>query len=259
MGAGNTKHEMLKKSKIRQRKAVWLVQNFDACFCSFPIAHGRMRVTEHDVHMTLGLLKGPLEVVIPKDKSNASVKFVSLLNLWKQEWPEHDSIPKCGHSQVDGGMDFKRHCVTLVVSTSVHGKQRVEVNYLMLNTPIELSKATLDKNTIIDEEEEVNKGECHNKSVTGEAKVEDQTRVLKDDKVVTNLIITNSRLLLKLMTESEELLPSTITPLKRVRKDTPKKSKNRTLVLSQDSPKSERVLIESDMIEKILWAPKIRG
>ncbi|KAJ8435257.1 hypothetical protein Cgig2_009390 [Carnegiea gigantea] len=32
------------------------------CSCSLPLAHGRMRVTEHDVHVTLGLPTGLLEL-----------------------------------------------------------------------------------------------------------------------------------------------------------------------------------------------------
>ncbi|KAJ8423852.1 hypothetical protein Cgig2_024098 [Carnegiea gigantea] len=47
---------------ILGKLALWLLQNFDTCSYSLPLAHGRMRVTEHDVHMTLCLLKGPLEV-----------------------------------------------------------------------------------------------------------------------------------------------------------------------------------------------------
>jgi len=42
-----------------------------------------MRVTEHEVHMTLGLPKGLLEVVKPKNENNESVKLVTLLNRWK--------------------------------------------------------------------------------------------------------------------------------------------------------------------------------
>ncbi|KAJ8428012.1 hypothetical protein Cgig2_032349 [Carnegiea gigantea] len=42
--------------------AVWLVRNVDTCLCSLPLTHGRFRVTEHDVYMTLALPKGPFEL-----------------------------------------------------------------------------------------------------------------------------------------------------------------------------------------------------
>lgn len=51
---------------------------------------------KHGVHITLGLSKGPLEVTVAKNKINANVDFVGHLNHWKEQWPEHDSILKCG-------------------------------------------------------------------------------------------------------------------------------------------------------------------
>jgi len=36
------------------------------------------------VHMTLGLLTGPLEVVVPGNEIDTTVEFRSLLNHWKQ-------------------------------------------------------------------------------------------------------------------------------------------------------------------------------
>lgn len=69
---------------IPGKMAVWLVQNFDMCSCSLPLANGRMRVTERDVHVTLGLPTGPLEVVKPENEINTTVEFRNLLNRWKQ-------------------------------------------------------------------------------------------------------------------------------------------------------------------------------
>ncbi|KAJ8435776.1 hypothetical protein Cgig2_019195 [Carnegiea gigantea] len=47
---------------IPGKLAVWLVHNIDARSCFLPLAHGRMRVTKHDVHMPLALFKLPLEI-----------------------------------------------------------------------------------------------------------------------------------------------------------------------------------------------------
>ncbi|KAJ8426217.1 hypothetical protein Cgig2_024772 [Carnegiea gigantea] len=46
---------------IPGKLALWLVHNFDTRSCSLALVHGRLRVTEQDVHMTLGLPKGPVE------------------------------------------------------------------------------------------------------------------------------------------------------------------------------------------------------
>ena len=73
----------LPANMILGKLVLWLVRNFDTYSCSVPFAHGGMRVTEHDVHMTLGLPKGLLEVVKPENESNVSVEFTSLVNRWK--------------------------------------------------------------------------------------------------------------------------------------------------------------------------------
>jgi len=53
---------------IPNKMAVWLVQNLDTCSCFLPLANGRMRVAEHDVHVMLGLPMGPLEIVQPDNE-----------------------------------------------------------------------------------------------------------------------------------------------------------------------------------------------
>ncbi|KAJ8421654.1 LOW QUALITY PROTEIN: hypothetical protein Cgig2_019772 [Carnegiea gigantea] len=82
---------------IPGKPALWMMHNFDICSCN-PI-----RVIEHDVHMTLGLPKGKLKVVEHNNESNG---------------------------QVDGGEDFRRNFIMLVVSTCLHGNHRREINHL---------------------------------------------------------------------------------------------------------------------------------
>ncbi|KAJ8421748.1 hypothetical protein Cgig2_028803 [Carnegiea gigantea] len=67
----------LQVDMISGKLAVWLVRNFDTCSCSLPLTHGRLRITEHDVYMTLALPKGPREadeaqVVHEEEPSNAT-------------------------------------------------------------------------------------------------------------------------------------------------------------------------------------------
>ncbi|KAJ8424453.1 hypothetical protein Cgig2_024991 [Carnegiea gigantea] len=102
-----------------------------------------MRVVENDVHMALSLPKGPLEVIELTNKSNASVEFASLLNHWKQQWPECD-----------------------------RWKFAIKFGKVYLED-------TLDKTTITDEEEEVKEEEHRNKSVKADVKDEGQTGVSK--------------------------------------------------------------------------------
>ncbi|KAJ8437685.1 hypothetical protein Cgig2_028623 [Carnegiea gigantea] len=142
----------------------------------------------------------------------------------------------------------------------------------------------LDKTSMTDEEEQVNEKEHHSKGVENEGKAEDQTGISKvkvmshilftisigcfhqtffwDGWAATNLIITRSRRLTKVITNLEELIHGARSALKRVRKvvaesvsdalirDMPKRSNSRMLVLSQDSYESEGFLMQIDIIEK---------
>ncbi|KAJ8439650.1 hypothetical protein Cgig2_021662 [Carnegiea gigantea] len=117
-----------------------------------------------------------------------------------------------------------------------------------------------------DEEEQVNEKEHHNKGVEDEGKAEDQIGISKalfrDGRAATDLIITSSRRLAKVITELQELIPGARSPLKRVRKvatesvsdalirDTPKRSKSRMPVIWQDSYESEGFLMQINAIEK---------
>ena len=75
--------------------------------------------------------------------------------------------------------------------------------------------------------------------------------LFRDGKAATNLIITNSRLLVEVIAEVEELIPRACTPLKRMRKvaekltsdalisERPNRLNSRSLVLLQDSYESK--------------------
>ncbi|KAJ8419830.1 hypothetical protein Cgig2_019353 [Carnegiea gigantea] len=92
IGFGGFLHFQL--DMILEKLAVWLVRNFDTCSCSVPLTHGRFRVTEHDVYITLALPKGPFEVTEAKSETNSSTEFKTLLKRWKEQWPDRDSVPK---------------------------------------------------------------------------------------------------------------------------------------------------------------------
>ena len=69
----------LQADSILRNLAVWLVHNFDTCPLSLLLTYSKMRMTEEDVQMTLGIPKGPLEVVKVENETNGSVEFKSLL------------------------------------------------------------------------------------------------------------------------------------------------------------------------------------
>ncbi|KAJ8426748.1 hypothetical protein Cgig2_029417 [Carnegiea gigantea] len=104
---------------------------------SLPVTHGRLRVIEHNVYITLALPKGPLEVTQAKNETNSSKEFKSLLKRRREQWPERDGVPRSGElvemitSKVDGREDFKRNFILFVMSTCINGNQRGEVNYLL--------------------------------------------------------------------------------------------------------------------------------
>ncbi|KAJ8421093.1 LOW QUALITY PROTEIN: hypothetical protein Cgig2_025556 [Carnegiea gigantea] len=199
------KNQMSPKEAIRRstdiilgKLALWLVQNFNICSYSLTLTHGKMRVTVHDVHVMLGLPKG-----LPE--------FISLLSHWKQQWPKRYSISKCAQvivimwGQVDGGEDFRRNFVMLVMFTCLSGWQIGELCYLdrvvfklklvpnqfatlrgwtngkikyrefVIGFGIGYLEDTMDKTTITNEEEEVNKVECNNKNDEDKVKAEDET------------------------------------------------------------------------------------
>ncbi|KAJ8439602.1 hypothetical protein Cgig2_017169 [Carnegiea gigantea] len=195
--------------------------------------------------MTLGLPKGPLEVVEPKNKSNMIIEFASLLNRWKQQLPEHDSIPKCGE------------IIKMIIYKSLwEPKRRSQLPHFKRTSRFEQSDMTklgaihddsacaisyqedsLDKAIVIDEEDEVNEEERCNKNI-------------EDGKAATYLIITNSQLPTEVITELEELTPGARNPLKRARKGHSYEVKEQNPVLMQGSYESEEFLMEIDATEK---------
>ncbi|KAJ8426677.1 hypothetical protein Cgig2_011597 [Carnegiea gigantea] len=64
-----------------------------------------LRISEHDVYMTLAPTKGPLEVTKAKSETNSS-------------------------TQVDRGEEFKRNFIVFAMSTCINGNQRGELCYL---------------------------------------------------------------------------------------------------------------------------------
>ncbi|KAJ8433421.1 hypothetical protein Cgig2_024757 [Carnegiea gigantea] len=204
---------------IPEKLALWLVCNFGTCSYSLPLTHGRMRVTEHDVHITLGLPKGALEVVKPN---------------YESIWLERDSIRKCGEviemirGQVDGGEDFKRNFVTLVVSPCLRdSKEEKAGQEFVIGFGRSYIEDTLDKTTIMKRnviakmmKMKLKKKFCTYVVLPHSFELRwhllfDHKLFFGDAKATTDSIMTNSRLLAEVVTELKEFIPKARTPLKR--------------------------------------------
>ncbi|KAJ8441396.1 hypothetical protein Cgig2_009104 [Carnegiea gigantea] len=253
IGFGGFLH--LQLDMIPGKLAVWLVRNFDTCSCSLLLTHGRFRVTEHDVYMTLAFPKGPFEVTEAKSEMNSSTEFKTLLKRWKEQWPDRDSVPKSGE-MVD--MICSQLCYLDRVVFKVRTVKR--------QFPT-LRGWTNDKVKSREEQEfQVVFGNGALEDSLDETKrpAEAQVALLEDAKKASNEIITNTRVLAGVITELEKLVPEAHASLKRVRTiavetttialfaetTLPGKSKITKLVLSPDPYGSEDFLLAVDAIEK---------
>ncbi|KAJ8427652.1 LOW QUALITY PROTEIN: hypothetical protein Cgig2_010665 [Carnegiea gigantea] len=265
----------LQANMISGKLALWLVRNFDTSFCSLPLTHGRMTVTKHDVHTMLGLPKGSPEVVEPKNNSNVSV---DLLNYWKQQWLERDSIPKCGEviemmqCQVDEAEDFRKNFVMLLVSTCLRGNQRGELCYLdhvvfkLRSVPCQFLMLRVCTNGEIKSrvgqefiirfgggylEDTLNsmRKKLMKRNIAAKVmkmklkprmKQEFQRTLFRDGR---NQFDNNSnRLLAEVITKLEELIPRARTPLKRIRKVAAKLTSD-ALISKRPNKSNSRILV----------------
>ncbi|KAJ8421464.1 hypothetical protein Cgig2_022515 [Carnegiea gigantea] len=183
---------------------LWFVCNFSTCSYSIPLAHDRIRVIEHDVHITLGLSKGPLEVIVAKNKSNANVDF-------KEQWPEHDSILKCGEV-----IDMMQN-------------QEFEIRFSR-----DYLEDSLDKSIVTNYIEEVNDEELTTKVLKLKLKLK-----IKQESQRSRCATLNRIRKIVVKSPSDVFIKGAL-----------KKSKSRTLVLLPSLYESEALLIEIDMIRK---------
>ncbi|KAJ8423982.1 hypothetical protein Cgig2_030083 [Carnegiea gigantea] len=209
----------LQLDMIPGKLAVWLVRDFDTCSCSLPLTHGRFRVTEHDVYMTLALPKGPFEVTEAKSETNSSAEFKTLLKRWKEQWPDRDSVPKSGEMV---NMICSQLCyldrVVFKVRTVKHQFPTLRgwINVDFGNGALE---DYLDETERPSEAQVVHEEEPSNPTPEAAVEAEHETirSKMKDAKKASNEIITNTRVLAGVITELETLVPEAHASLKRVR------------------------------------------
>ncbi|KAJ8420619.1 LOW QUALITY PROTEIN: hypothetical protein Cgig2_000437 [Carnegiea gigantea] len=232
--------QLIEKLNDKQKEAIkeiGCVRNFDTCSCSLPLTHGRFRVTEHDVYMTLALPKGPFELCY-LDRVVFKVRTV------------------------------KRQFPTLRGWTNDKVKSREEQEFQVGfgNGALEDSLDETERSAeaqVVHEEEPSNAtpeaAEAEHHTVRSKMKA-----LLEDAKKASNEIITNTRVLAGVITKLEKLVPEAHASLKRVRTiavqtttaalfaetTLPGKSKITKPVLSPDPYESEDFLLAVDVIEK---------
>ncbi|KAJ8439008.1 hypothetical protein Cgig2_013004 [Carnegiea gigantea] len=189
VGSGNVEHERSDKLKIRRVKVnqfnnrmppkrLWeLVENMNDMQkeATRQISFGGF------LHLQVDMISGKLTLmrVIEHDVHMMLVLPKGSLEVVESKNESNTSVAFT--RSIDGGKDFRRNFVTFVT-------------------------------TVTNEEEQVNEEECHNKSVEDEAIGEDRTRVsrvkalFRDGREATDLIITNSQLLVEGITKLEELI-----------------------------------------------------
>ncbi|KAJ8422555.1 hypothetical protein Cgig2_033478 [Carnegiea gigantea] len=225
----------LQVDMIPGKLVVWLVRNLDTYSCSMPLTHGGLRVTDHDIYMTLALLKGPLEVTEAKSETNSSTEFKTLLKRWKEQLPDRDSVPKsremvemiCRQLCYLDRVVFKVRTVkhqfpTLRGWTNDKMKSREEQKFEVCFGKGALEDC-LDETKRPDKAHAVHEEEPSNATPELVAEAEHDTvwskikALLKDAKKASNEINTNTRVLAGVITKLEKLVPEAHASLKRVR------------------------------------------
>ncbi|KAJ8427847.1 LOW QUALITY PROTEIN: hypothetical protein Cgig2_008291 [Carnegiea gigantea] len=224
---------------ITGKLALWLVWSFDTCSCSLPLAHNRLRVTEHDVYMILALPKGPLKTIEDQFPTLGGWTNDKIKSREEEEFEVG-----FGKSALDDRLD----------ETKVPDEaQEVHEEELSNATPNPLLNLNM---------------KLHNQRLSCihylTPKIISFDQALLEDGKVSNEIITNSRALAGVMTELEKLLPNSHALLKRARTTAIQttsdalfahitllgNSKSTTPVLSPDSYEPKGFLLEVEAIKK---------
>ncbi|KAJ8420433.1 hypothetical protein Cgig2_023118 [Carnegiea gigantea] len=228
----------LQVDMISGKLVVWLVRNFDTCLCFLPLTHGRLRLTEHDVYMTLALPKGPLELCY-LDRIVFKVRTVKHQFPTLRGWT-HDKMKSREEQEFE--VDF--------------GKGALE--------------NCLDETKRPNEAQAVHEEEPSNATPKPAAEAEHDTvqskikALLEDAKAASNEIISNTCVVAGVITELEKLVPEAHASLKRVRTIAVQtityalfiettlsgKSKSTKPVLSPDLYESEDFSLAVEAIEK---------
>ncbi|KAJ8421372.1 hypothetical protein Cgig2_025255 [Carnegiea gigantea] len=235
IGFGGFLH--LQLDMIPGKLAVWLVRNFDTCSYSLPLTHGRFKVTEHDVYMTLALPKGPFELCY-LDRVVFKVRTVKHQFPTLRGWT-NDKVKLRKEQEFHVGF----------------GNGALEDSLDETERPAEAE--------VVHEEEPSNAtpeaAEAEHHTVWSKMKA-----LLEDAKKVSNEIITNTHVLAGVIIGLEKLVPEAHASLKRVRTIAVQtttaalfgettlsgKSKITKPVLSPDPYESEDFLLAVDAIDK---------
>ncbi|VFQ83920.1 unnamed protein product [Cuscuta campestris] len=123
----------------------WLVQNFDPDSCSLNILNERVRITEKDVHLTLGLPTGPFDVLEAQNKPTDPEDYKTLVLKWRDEWglqrdfPHTNAMPDRILGMAGSSEGFKLNFMVFFISTCISGNTNTFANSRVLRSLVNLS------------------------------------------------------------------------------------------------------------------------
>ncbi|KAJ8420308.1 hypothetical protein Cgig2_028058 [Carnegiea gigantea] len=123
---------------IPKRLARWLLENYDPWETSLKLPNGKVLIYEEDVHATLGLPMGPLDVREGKTLEN-DIEYAIFLEQWRQRWNIERGRPPVGSKEYaiiergGHGVEFVLDFIIYAISTYITGNANGTCHFCVLN------------------------------------------------------------------------------------------------------------------------------
>ncbi|KAJ8434394.1 hypothetical protein Cgig2_014241 [Carnegiea gigantea] len=137
----------VRTSTIPKDLATWLLQKFDPTSNTLKLSNNRvLEITEEDVHATLALPMGQLEVQVPSTCEPKN-EYTKLLEQWRIRWNlGRTGSPKVGKivdrilDGGDHGDEFKRDFVLYIISTCIIGSMNDDCFFRILKSLVDVNE-----------------------------------------------------------------------------------------------------------------------
>ncbi|KAJ8451709.1 hypothetical protein Cgig2_018343 [Carnegiea gigantea] len=137
----------VRTSTIPKDLATWLLQKFDPASNTLKLSDNRvLEITEKDVHATLALPMGQLEVQVASTCEPKN-EYTKLLEQWRIRWNRgRTGSPKVGKmvdrilDRGDHGDEFKRDFVLYIISTCIIGSMNGDCFFRILKSLVDVNE-----------------------------------------------------------------------------------------------------------------------
>ncbi|KAJ8432427.1 hypothetical protein Cgig2_016057 [Carnegiea gigantea] len=137
----------VRTSTIPKDLATWLLQKFDPASNTLKLSDNRvLEITEEDVHATLALPMGQLEVQVASTCEPKN-EYTKLLEQWRIRWNlGRTGSPKVGKmvdrilDRGDYGDEFKRDFVLYIISTCIIGSMNGDAFFRILKSLVDVNQ-----------------------------------------------------------------------------------------------------------------------